>query len=208
MSSIFVAPGTNAAEADRKSKSNPQRFAGTALASLNPALQSQAQFANRIEPFRQQSAWDQIHAATPGGMMSTVDNARRGFLSNNLANLPALQQIMSMGGTPGIGAMQGAGLHAINGATSQGNDLMAWYASPQGRAALAQMAQQAIAQSQSLPALSGFGNLANIIYGRPAPPVGPSPLASIAGIGAQLYGAGAFGGMGGGQTVHMGGVGQ
>jgi hypothetical protein len=207
MSSIFTAPGTNAAEADRKQKSNPQRFAGAALSTLNPTLQSQATFANRIEPFRQQSAWDTIHASTPGGVQSTVDNYRRGVLSNNLANLPQLQQILSMGGA-GIGAMQGAGVHAINDANSQGNNMLAYYSSPQGRAALAQMAQMAIAQSQSLPSLSGFGNLASIIYGRPAPPVGPSPLATIAGIGAQLYGAGAFGGMGGaGQTVHMGGVG-
>lgn len=189
ISSALTPPGTNAANTDRDRKSTVQKGARDAFNWINPAFQSSAQFAANVEPLRQRSVWDSIHASTPWGVQGTVDNFRRGAIGDAVSNLPMLQQILSSGGA-GIGSLQGAQFGAINDANSRANELMAWYASPAGKQALAQMAQGAFGQAQSMPLGQTVNNLANVIYGRPQPQVGASPLAGITQMGSMLYGAG------------------
>lgn len=193
LSSALTAPGTSAAETNRDRQSTVQRGARDAFNQINPTLQSQAGFANQLEPMRQRSVWDTINASNPWGVQTSLANSRRGLMDSATANLPAMYQALSQGGA-GIGALQGAGYAALNNANSQGNDMLAYWYSPEGRATLAKLAQSSIMQGQSIPALDQIGGLANIIYGRPAPQVGASPLAQIAGLGSQLYSMGAFGG--------------
>lgn len=199
LGSALTAPGTSAANADAKAKKLPQTIAKNRLNDIYPTLISQGQQVNALEPMRQRSVWDSINATSHWGVQQGVESARRGFMDANMSALPSIHQALSQGGA-GIGAIQGANYAAINNANNQGNNLMAYWSSPQGRQALAQMSQQSIMQGQSMPALGLMERLSNIVYGRQAPQVGASPLAAIAGIGANLVGAGGFGG-GGGQPA-------
>lgn len=194
--------GTNAAASDAKAKKKPQQMAQGYLTALDPLIQSQIGFANRIEPDRQRGVQDLMWAGTPNGVRSTVDQARRGFMGAELEALPMVRQALSRGGA-GIGAMQGAEVAGLNRAVMSGNDLMAWLASPEGKMALARM--RLGAAGMAMPDLSNFGNLSNVVYGRPAPQVGPSPLAGIANAAGMLFGGGMFGGGGGGQQLVGGG---
>lgn len=208
--SALTPPGTAAAQGDTKSKKYPQTLAGSTLHTLSPLIGQQAAFAGNLEPFRQQGIWDLIHAASPGGMLATSEQARRNYMGNATASLPFLHARLNEGGA-GIGAIQGADAGAISGATSKANDLFGWLASPEGQQALAQMRMQAT--QFSLPALGPFAQLASIIYGRPAPQVGASPLSSIASIAPFFMGGGnpaalagmAAGGGGAGVGSLMGG---
>jgi len=200
--SALTAPGTNAAASDAKAKKKPQQMAHGYLSALDPLISNQIAFANRIEPGRQRAVEDLMWAGTPNGVNATVENARRGFMGGAISALPIMRQRLSQGGA-GIGAMQGAEISGINNATSQGNDLLSWLLSPEGRTALARM--RLGAAGMAMPDLSNFGNLSNVVYGRPAPQVGPSPLAGIANAAGMLFGGGMFGGGGGGQQMVGGG---
>jgi len=176
-------PGTSEANRDRARKAKPQELAGGYLRDLDPLIQSQIGFANRIEPMRQGAIDHLMWAGTPNGVQATVDQARRGFTGAELANLPYLRQALTRGGA-GIGAMQGAEVAALNRGVTQGNDLAAWFATPEGKQALARM--QLAASAYGIPALGDFSNLSSVVYGRPAPAVGPSPLAGVANLGGLL----------------------
>lgn len=185
VTNALTPPGTSEANRDRGRKAKPQEMAGGYLRSLDPLISSQIGFANRIEPMRQEAVEGAMWAGTPNGVRATVDQARRGFMGAELANLPYMRQALSRGGA-GIGAMQGAEVAALNRGVTQGNDLAAWFATPEGRQALLRMQLQAA--SYGIPALGDFSNLSSVVYGRPAPQVGLSPLAGVANLGG-LYAA-------------------
>jgi len=78
----------------------------------------------------------------------------------------------------GVGAQQGADVMGFNEANKGANDLQAHLASPEGQRAIAELAQSLLSST------------ANVVYGRPAPAVGPSPLNQIAGIAGSFVGGG------------------
>jgi hypothetical protein len=187
--------GTSEANRDRARKAKPQEIAGSTLQTLSPLFGRQAQFALDTEGYRQNNIMDLLRMGTTGGLMENAESARRGFMGNALASSPYLRQAVSRGGA-GIGAVQGAELSGINNATSKANDYLSWLLSPEGRMSISRVGLGA--SGFAMPALNDLNSLASIVYGRPAPAVGPSPLAGIANLGMQAFGMGAFGGGGGG----------
>lgn len=196
LSSALTAPGTSAANTNRDRQSGVQKGAVGYFNAFKPSLEGAGAFAGQMEPEWQRAIQNGLNAVSPWGQQTSVDNARQGFLSAGMNQLPLIRAIMARNGA-GIGAEQGAQIQAINGANSRANDLQAWYASPEGKQKMAEMAAQLSGMGMNSPILNAMSQLSNIIYGRPAPQVGASPLASIAGIGAQLFSGGAFGGGGG-----------
>lgn len=179
ITNALTPPGTSEANRDRGRKAKPQEVAGGYLKALDPLISSQIGFANRIEPSRQRAVEGVMWGGTPNGVQATVDQARRGFMGAELANLPYIRQALTRGGA-GIGALQGAEVAALNRGVTAGNDLAAWYATPEGKRALLQM--QLAAAQYAIPSLGDFANLSSVVYGRPAPAVGPSPLAGVSNL--------------------------
>lgn len=190
--SALTPRGTAAANADTNAKKRPQQIAGGLLNTLQPGLEQQTQFAVDFEPQRRRAIWDMYQLGNPYAGSTTAAGVRSGLTGAATASLPGLEQALTAGGA-GIGSIQGARAGVLNDAHSRANEILAWYSSPQGKAYLNSIRMQAIQQAQSTPLVNNLGSLSNIIYGRPAPAVGPSPLAGIAGL-AGSY----FGGMGGG----------
>lgn len=191
MSNAFVAPGTSAANTARDRQSTVQKGARDAFNEINPLMQDQAKFATQLGPSWQRSVWNNINASSPWGVQRAGENYRTGQMGTTIQNLPIMRQILSRGGA-GIGAMQGAELGAVNDANSRANEFMAYWASPEGQRQLALMQQQAIEGGMSIPSLGPANSLAGMVYGRPAPQVGQSPLAGIANIAGTMAGAGVF----------------
>lgn len=197
LSSALTAPGTSAANTNRDRQSGVQKGAVGYFNAFKPSLEGAGAFAGQMEPEWQRAIQNGLNAVSPWGQQASVDNARQGFLTAGMNQLPIIRAIMARSGGGGIGAEQGAQIQAMNGANSRANDLQAWYASPEGKQKMAEMAAQLSGMGMNSPILNAMSQLSNIIYGRPAPQVGASPLAGILGTAAQLYSGGAFGGAAG-----------
>jgi len=186
LKSALTAPGTNAAEDARRKAQQPRDIALGTLNTLKPLINDQAGFQNRLEPFRQRATMDLARIGTPSGIQGAIDTAGRQFMGSAVEALPMLRARLGGEGA-GIGAVQGAEASLINEAIRRRNDLIAWFASPEGRMAASQAALQA--SQYGMPALDNFNQLASVILGTPMPTVGPSPLAGIANAVATYYGA-------------------
>lgn len=177
LSSVLTAPGTNAANTNRDRQSSVQKAAGNVLPDLEQILQSQFAFAKLLEPLRQQITQMLIEQSTPGGQQRTADRYRTGALSGATDAANYKRRRLSQGGM-GIGAQQGADVEAYNNAQRDANNFQAGLSDPNRLTGVL----QGISGAMQPPSLDSLGQTANVIYGRPAPQVGASPLASIAGV--------------------------
>lgn len=203
LSSLLTAPGTNAAQGDQKRKQAPQDVAYHALPTVEQLLQSQLSFQHLLEPIRQSAIQGLVDLNSPLGQSQASDLNRTKLVGAATDQSNIQRQRLARGGF-GIGAQQGADVGTFNAANRSANDFQSYLASPQGRTSLMQI----LAGASNVPSADLLSNLSGVIYGRPAPQVGPSPLASIAGIAGQLATGGTGGLFGGGTSVPAPGTGS
>lgn len=202
--SALTAPGTNAAEDARRKSQQPRDIALGTLNTLKPLINDQAGFQARLEPIRQRSVMDLVRMGSPAGIQGAINTAGRQFMGAATEALPMVRARLGGEGA-GIGAVQGAEASLMNEAIRRKNDLIAYFASPEGRQAAYSLALQA--SQFGMPALDNFNQLASVILGTPMPTVGASPLSGIANIAGLLTGGGGFKlpSFGGGRTSLLGG---
>ena len=143
----------------------PQMLSGALLKGLSPALLGQAELYTSTLPYQGAALRNLMQLTTPEGQESPIEGVRRSATADAGGFADLTKQRLSAGGA-GIGAMQGADVSAFNTAQRSANDMRAWYASPQGRAALMQMISGAQRGILGLPEMAG---LSQISYGRPQP---------------------------------------
>lgn len=179
ITNALTPPGTSEAQRDSSRKAKPQEVAGQLLNQFKPTLFSSLKSFQAAQPYADQARKDLFKLQNPSYVEGKVSNTRQKLLE--AARLSAQAMSQNLEGTGGIGLDQGLQIQGQNQANSQANDLMTYYASPQGQAELSRMILEL---STQFPELDVLSVLNSIIQGRQAPSVGPSPLNGIAQAGA------------------------
>ena len=176
--SALTPAGTNAAQWDSKTKGKPQAMAADFLKRIKPGLDSSLDMWLSTLPQQRQAQKNIFDLATPGGVNRRVSGVRRELLGT--ARDQARLMSRKFAGSGGLGLEEGLTIEGENDANRQANDLFTYFNTPKGQAELTNIIME---MSSKFPGMDVFALLNSIIQGRPAPQVGPSP---IAGVGSAL----------------------
>ncbi len=184
MSSIFTAPGTNAANAQQQEQHQAAQQSSGLLNSYTPYVQNQINFQKQQQPVAQAAINGLGNFTTQGGRNQEVS-----WYGQNARGNAQTAASQTPGQFAGNSALSNAyQMNAYNQANQATNQYSQQVNSPQGQ----QQAYQSYLgglQSQS-PDFNGMASLTGNVYGQPQVQVGQGLLgylSSVAGDAAQVY---------------------
>lgn len=202
---IFAAPGSGYAESQNQQNASASANAAQLMNQLYPGLSQDYQYAQQLEPQRQQDIGTMLMGMSEGNVKNQEDAYQREAMAN--ANTAANQA---------AGEAQGQGLSSAytqgndtatnNAAANASNQFNAYEASPEAQLQRGAARLSLYGQGQTSPFAQPFQQMTSDVFGAPRVQVGQSPLGAIAGIAGDFLGSGGLGSLfGGGGSSSQGG---